>query len=1261
MPRRAADDEQPRPTNPGRPSPEDPNTPLPEEQAGRYVAAAGTEPELIGQGGMGRVVAVYDTQLGREVARKELPGAALSARNSGDDHPPLEQLLAQFPSPEVRTHLETCPACRAEARLFQEAFEPEDFDAADATQRSENASSRPPSSADRFLLEARVTARLEHPSIIPVYELGRRPDGTLYYTMKRVRGRTLSQAVADCQGIEERLALLGHFVDLCQGVAYAHDKGVIHRDLKPQNVMLGEFGETVLLDWGLARILGERDLRRDDLVPLAEKMAAAPWAASQGRTVDGAVMGTLQYMSPEQARGEVESMTARSDIWSLGAVLYELIAGSPPYGASSPAVLHAYVQDGQVHDLEERCPEAPPELAAVVRRALSRKPSDRYPSAAALAADVETWRVGGRVGAYDYSAAELLHRFAAQHRRLLSVVAAAALLLLVVATASFLRVRAERDRALAAEQAMGTALRGEALRSLVLAAAQQEQAGRPSLAVPLLRAASALDASLPSGLEGWDAEAEIVRVTDRPVLSLVLPHPEPVRDLAWSADGALLATASDGLRVWDLRSGSQLEIPGNSDAQGLGFTQDGTLFAAEAQGRVRLWDAVTGAARCELAPSPGPRLLALCPSTNSLVSADLAGGLQLWDAHSCASRGQLGACAAQPSALAMSRDGRWLGAGFQDGSLELWDLSRGQRTRQLRASESPVTMVAVSDDGGAIAAGSAGVARIWRSQEDAPSIAVEHFQQRSTSALAFAPDDERLAVASLAGGIGIWGAEQEPLWSHWTTSGPTRYAAFSPDGQLLAKAGTDPRLMVIQTSDGAVIARMAGHERGLSLVRWSPDGRQLATASEDSSVRIWRRPRAHWLHELRTEGARVLDVAWSSRGDRIATAHDDGLARLWDPATGSLLHEIGTEGDGGDWENDVMVRVRFSPDGRRLACESRLILIVDADSGRTMRTLGEASISRWSQLRFSPDGRELAASRYGNPPERWQLADGSLQLAHDANDTSHPLCMALAYSPDGSVLATGFSRGVINLWDTANGAHLRSLEGWGKNVPDLVFSPSGDLLAACYTLYNQVLLWDPRTGELVRTLDGHTQSVTTVAFAPAGDLLVSGSLDGTAIVWDLGSGTPLQRLEHGSLVWRVLITPDGEGVITAGSPMEWNGDGEAEEALERARLWDLRSGRQLRVFEGHKGGVTDMEFSPQGDRVVVASLQGFARIWSTGIADSGNAFLDSGARSNLRVCRGSHRVAAVLPFPAADSAWAPPQACTEDKAEKKEREKASEL
>ena len=161
----------------------------------------------------------------------------------------------------------------------------------------------------RFLQEAKVTSQLEHPSIVPVYEVGLRPDRTPYYTMKLLKGKTLSAALHECKGLPDRLALVRHFADICHGVAYAHSRNVIHRDLKPSNIMTGQFGETVILDWGLAKVLDKPDVQFDAFEKTITAIMVG-FDSEHGKTVPGAVLGTPAYMSPEQARGELQSRQA---------------------------------------------------------------------------------------------------------------------------------------------------------------------------------------------------------------------------------------------------------------------------------------------------------------------------------------------------------------------------------------------------------------------------------------------------------------------------------------------------------------------------------------------------------------------------------------------------------------------------------------------------------------------------------------------------------------------------------------------------------------------------------------------------------------------------------------------------------------------------------------------------------------------------------------------------------------------------------------
>lgn len=298
----------------------------------------------------------------------------------------------------------------------------------------------------RFVREALVTARLQHPSIVPVYEAGRWPGGRPFYAMKMVEGRTLEELLREAGSLAGRLALMPHLTAVADAVAYAHGQGVVHRDLKPANVIVGSFGETVVVDWGLARLL---HVAEDDEPGPG---AAGTGAPDTGQTRAGTILGTPCYMAPEQARGL--PVDERADVYALGAMLYFLLVGAPPHAGSSGMEAVAAAAVGGVEPVERKEPAAPPDLVAIVRKAMAREPEARYPSALELAEDLRRFQTGRLVRAHAYSAGELVRRFVRRHRA--EVVLAAVLSAAVVAAVAigFVAVRhqarvaeAERDRA----------------------------------------------------------------------------------------------------------------------------------------------------------------------------------------------------------------------------------------------------------------------------------------------------------------------------------------------------------------------------------------------------------------------------------------------------------------------------------------------------------------------------------------------------------------------------------------------------------------------------------------------------------------------------------------------------------------------------------------------------------------------------------------------------------------------------------------------
>jgi tetratricopeptide (TPR) repeat protein len=297
----------------------------------------------------------------------------------------------------------------------------------------------------RFVREALVTARLQHPAIVPVYEAGRWPDGVPFYAMKMVQGRALDALIRGTRTLGERLALLPHVIAVAEAMAYAHSERIIHRDLKPGNVLVGPFGETVVVDWGLAKDLAS---------PTEDEPSPASLASPRAddKTVLGTVMGTPHYMPPEQARGE--AVDERADVYALGAILYYMLTGAPPHAGKTAAETLAAARNESPDPVEALEPEVPQELAAIVHKSMAMRPADRYPSAREMAADLKRFETGQLVSVHRYSAWDLLKRWMKRHRAAVGVAAVLTAALAASVAAGVVgtrrqarRAEAERDRA----------------------------------------------------------------------------------------------------------------------------------------------------------------------------------------------------------------------------------------------------------------------------------------------------------------------------------------------------------------------------------------------------------------------------------------------------------------------------------------------------------------------------------------------------------------------------------------------------------------------------------------------------------------------------------------------------------------------------------------------------------------------------------------------------------------------------------------------
>ncbi len=493
--------------------------PAVEETPGRYE-----EVREHGRGGVGRVLLVHDEHLGRDIALKELL--------------------------------------------------PEPIDSESDTLKSPSSPSIP--LIARFLQEARITSQLDHPGIVPVYELGRRQDGTLYYTMKLVRGKTLNRAIKDAGSLEKRLELLPHFVDLCQAIAYAHSRGVIHRDIKPSNVMVGEFGETVVLDWGLAKVRDQEDIHENSM----EKTVHALQLGEDGeaaKTAYGQVLGTPVYMAPEQAQGEIDKVNERTDVYALGAALYILLTGEPPFkGKSAQAVIQKVIHE-EPEPIRSLEPKVPAELAAICAKAMAKDPAIRYLTAKELADEIQRYQSDGLVGAYEYKFSEHLWRFVNKRKAILVTASLALIILLGVGVFSFLQVVEEKK---VAEEALGRAVEARKKADL------EQYYKTISLAASRLKLGEAQE--IPALLEScppeyrdweWGYLMAQCQVEEKSLQA----HEGSIRAFEVSADGQWAATAGEDrqLVLWDTETlEEKWRYPEKIGVKALAFHPEGQFLAA---------------------------------------------------------------------------------------------------------------------------------------------------------------------------------------------------------------------------------------------------------------------------------------------------------------------------------------------------------------------------------------------------------------------------------------------------------------------------------------------------------------------------------------------------------------------------------------------------------------------------------------------------------------------------------------------------------
>jgi eukaryotic-like serine/threonine-protein kinase len=1010
---------------------------------------------------------------------------------------------------------------------------------------------------ERFEREMRITARLQHPGVVPVHEAGCFPSGTPFYAMKLIEGRSLRECIAAAAGLDERLALLRHVLAVAETVAYAHSRGVIHRDLKPANIIVGAYGEAVVIDWGLAKDLGEPSRDGDS----TGEAVTGTLHTGEPLTVAGQVVGTPGYMAPEQAMGG--PVDQRADVWALGAVLYHVLAGEPAYaGASSDDILRR-VRQGPPTPLAQLVPTLPAELAAIVVRAMARDPRERYAHAGELAEDLRRFATGQLVAAHRYTPVGLALRWLRRHRGAVVVALVSAALLLGTGVISLRNVLASRATAV---RERGQAERARVVaessrRDLQLAQAQEILRRDPTMALAWLRAY--LD-------DGGDARRAAVLAADawsRGVAWRVLAgHSGMGSRVAFLPDGKQLASASwDGtIRVWDLEAATSRVLRGHGGrVYSLAVSHDGKRLAShDSHGELAVWDVASGTGRVlSRAVFPHSRDPMFTGDDRAVLVQGQDQRLHLVDVESGADRVLPDAI---PFLYVLSEDGGRIALVGEDG-VTIYDVASERRTPVCHGNTAQVIwtrlgQLVVLDRDGTMA------------MFDASGKLLAQQAQKSDASIAWADasDDGRRVVRARRVG-------NSDLLEHWNiqtgelkllAQGPRQYKwmHFAPDGEHVFTIDNVGQLTRWQLSDGSHVT-LPSEDQDAKYFALARDGQRAATIGYDGVVRVWNLdaglPRN--LGPYRPGG----DFALSPDGKRLATI-GAGKACVIDVATGAYR----CPGDfpvmyKEDYDEAQRPRslVVWAPDGESVAASDLAGGIhIYAASGAGVKVVPSHD-GRISNLLYSADGRTLVSGGRDGKLRFHDVASGKAAVV-DVGSSVRALAL------DRDVVATGDHDGRVRLWNLRTHEPIGAPLAGDSEVLALAFSPDGRRIAAGLRS-GAVDVWDIATGA-GRTFAGHLNWVTVVAWAPDGKRLASGSGDDTVRVWDLESGDVRVLAGHRGFLRALAWSADGTRLASGADD-------------DKLRLWYLATGdaREIQTADD----VFRVTFMPEGNSVLAGAFE----------------------------------------------------------------------
>jgi len=1008
-----------------------------------------------------------------------------------------------------------------------------------------------PDDLQRFRLEAAAAAHLDHPHIVPIHEVGEH-DGHHYFSMKLVDGGNLAAQVG--RYVENPRAAAKLVATVARAVHYAHQRGILHRDLKPANILLG----------------GRPASSLDDLVPIVTDFGLAKRVEGQvaaNLTQSGSIVGTPNYMAPEQAEGRREAVTTAADVHALGAILFELLTGRPPFRAETMLETLRMVREQEPERPSTFNPKVDRDLETIVLKCLEKSPLRRYRSAEALAEDLERWLARLPIRARPATLPDRAIKWVRRRPAAAAFMLAAGVAVLAIALAVrglFFTARLQSD----------VAAKGQALLA--------EQKERRRFETELV--------------ESHERKLRMEEDQyDQRILAAAqaLANDDPVQDDPRRAE-RLLADCPPRLRNWEWRHLNRMLRAERLTIQGHSGFVCGSDFR---------------------------------PEIRSFLCANVGLGVPIWDTSTGVKLRRIHGPDGSAYGVSFDRAGLRMATAGMDGQIKVWDLSRGKLDHAFRGHEGWAADVAFNPNGTKLASGGQdGTVRIWdvmptsgaRPESDS-ALQVLRGHTGGVFGVAFGPDGTRLASAGKDGTVRVWDLVQQPPRITFVFRGHQQdvcCVAFHPSGTMIASGGADRWVRIWDAATGQERLHFRAAASRVNAIAFSPDGNKLATGSLDGPVGVWNAGTGRSIGVLRGHAEPVFEVAWSADGTKLISASQDATIKLWDltsepgtrsfslePAAGSVGSLATRDESAGAPDVRWVGGVAFRPSENELAAAgtNHTVALWDVATGRLKRTL-QAPSGTSIALCYTQDGTRLAVAGTDRSVRLWDLgASGDPVVLSDHREG----VASVAFSPDGKLLATGggdcphivqepmgkfpAAEGegrTIRLWEIATGTTIRSLHGHIGSIHALAFCPDGKKLASAGADH-RVRIWKVATGEVSFDLHGHSSAIFCVAFSPDGTKLVSAGADRTIRCWDLTTGRLIHALAgHANWVMGVAFSPDGTRLASAG-------------ADQSVRIWDPARGREVLSLRGPRDRVHGVAFSPDGARLAAASADGSVRVWET--------------------------------------------------------------